>query len=370
MKAAKIVSAICIVILFSVFQNLEILGQEKTVSKPAGQIPGIPREKSTSDKTETSQVQPKEKPDSSDNKEKKDFINQTADNDRMNDRYRLGYQDTVEVIVFKHPELSQTMNINSDGTIYMPRIDQPIVAVCKTERELKQTIESLYKTYLRNPFVNVRAVDQKSQPFAVIGAAKNPGNFYLNRRIQLLGLLALAGGPDVERSPSKIRIARVGNISVCEESQQPTDENDKVEFITYKLSDVIDGTQNPWMQPGDVVSILEADEAYVIGNVFKPAKISLREPKTLTEAIAIAGGLDSTAQTDKIIIQRQEAGKVNKTELVFDLKDIRNKKVPDPQLQANDIVQVSNDKIKSVRNGFLKALSGGVSNIFLRIPGP
>ncbi len=349
MKAVKFVSVLCIVILLSIFQNLKVSGQEKP----------------SSNQNQTTQIPTQEKIDSDENQ---DFKNQTVSQDRTNNRYRLGYQDTVEVNVFKHPELSQVMSISPDGTIFMPRIDQPIVAVCKTERELKQTIENLYKSYLRNPFVNVRAVDQKSQPFAVIGAAKNPGSFYLNRKIQLLGLLALAGGPDVEKSPSKIRIARVGNISTCEESPDSNNADEKVEFITYKLSEVMDGTQNPWMQPGDVVSVLEADEAYVVGNVFKPAKVSLREPKSLTEAIAIAGGLDATAKTDKVIIQRQEAGKQNRTELAFDLKDIRDKKIKDPQLQANDIVVVSNDNIKTVRNGLLKAITGGLGNVFYRFP--
>ncbi len=130
----------------------------------------------------------------------------------------------------------------------------------------------------------------------------------------------------------------------------------------------MDGTQNPWMQPGDVVSILEADEVYVVGNVVEPAKVSLREPKTLTEAIAAALGLDATANTEKVIIQRQEAGKPNRTELVYNLKDIRDEKIPDPQLQANDIVKVSNDRVKSVKNGILKAITGGLGNIFYRFP--
>ncbi|MEO8072063.1 MAG: polysaccharide biosynthesis/export family protein [Acidobacteriota bacterium] len=352
MKAVKFVSALCIVILLSIFQNLKVSGQEKP----------------SSSQNQTTQNPTQKKIDSD---ETKDFKNQTANTDRVNNRYRIGYEDTIDITVNKHAELSLRTSLNSDGTIFMPQIEQPIVAVCKTELELKQTIQNLYKTnILRNPFVNVQVVDQKSQPFAVIGAAEKPGSFYLNQRIQLLGLIALAGGPDVERSPSKVRIARVGNVSVCEQNPNSTDEDSKVEFITYKLSEVMDGTQNPWMQPGDVVSILEADEAYVVGNVFKPEKISLREPKSLTEAIAIAGGLDATAKTDKVIIQRQEAGKQNRTELAFDLKDIRDKKIKDPQLQANDIVVVSNDKIKSVGKGLLKALTNGLPNVLLRVPLP
>ncbi len=351
MKAVKIVSALCFAILSSGFLNSEVLGQDKEVSNQT--------QKSVSQ----DQTNQKGKTDGD-----KDSKNTSSAKNKSNEKYRIGFQDTVEIQVFRHPELSQTVGINTDGTILMPRIDQPIVAVCKTERELGQTIESLYKTYLRTPFVNVRAVDQKSQTFAVIGAVEKPGSFYLNRRIRLLELLAFAGGPDVEKAGSKIQIARVGNLSACEEDVDSRDEDGDVQFLGFKLNEVMDGKQNPWMQPGDIVSVLEADEAYVVGNVFKPAKVSLKEPKTLTQAIAIAGGLDATAKTDKVFIQRQELGNPNKTELVFNLKDIRDKKIPDPQLQANDIVEISNDKVKSVRNSLLKAITGGLPNVFLRVP--
>ena len=352
MKAIKILSAICVVIFLSVFQTLEVKAQGK---------PDNSNQSQTSTVKEPANVK-------QDSDENQDFKNLTANKESTNERYRIGYQDTIEVTVYRHPDLTQTMSISPDGTISMPRIDQPIVAVCKTERELKANIENLYKTYLRNPYVNVRAVDQKSQPFAVIGAVKNPGNFYLNRKIQLLGLLALAGGPDYERSGSKIRIARVGNVSSCEET--PETENKDIEFVSYNLKDVQDGKQNPWMQPGDVVSVLEADEAYVVGNVFKPAKVSLKDPKTLTQAIAYAGGLDATAKTDKVVIRRQEVGSQDKTELVYDLKDIREKRIPDPQLQANDIVEVSNDRNKSIKNGLIKVLTGSIPNAIYRLPLP
>lgn len=269
---------------------------------------------------------------------------------QASEKYRIGFQDTVEVQVFRHPELSLTVNVSPDGTIMLPRIDKPVIAVCKTERELSETITAYYKSYLKNPFVTARAVEQRSQPFAVFGAVKKPGNFFLNRKIRLLELLAFAGGHDVEVAGSKIQIARTGNISGCAETSEEENAEENFEFISYNINDVLQGKENPLMQPGDIVSILIAEEAYVIGNVLKPTKVTLNEPKTLMQALAIAGGTDSTANTGKVIIQRQEPGGAKK-ELVFNLKDIREQKVPDPQLQANDIVQVSNDKIKSVIGG-------------------
>ncbi|MDQ2747680.1 MAG: polysaccharide export protein [Acidobacteriota bacterium] len=286
---------------------------------------------------------------------------------QQNEKYRIGFQDTVEVVVFRHPELSLTANVSPDGTILMPRIDKPIIAVCQTERELGASIGTLYKSYLRNPFVTVRAVEQRSQPFAVIGAVEKPGSFYLNRRIRLLELLAFAGGPKIDKAGAKIQVARVGNVSGCAENDGAANADDGIVFLSYKVNDVMKGAENPWMEPGDIVSVLEAEEAYVVGNVIKPAKISLKEPVTLTQAIAIGGGLAPEAKTSKVTIQRQEANSALKTETIYDLKDIRDKKIADPILQANDIVNVPKDSVKSVRNGLIKALSGGLGGVFYRL---
>ncbi len=293
---------------------------------------------------------------------------QVAFENRGDNRYRIGFQDTLDVQVFRHPELSQTLSVNPDGTIRLFRIDNPIVAVCKTERELAYTIETLYKNYLRTPQVNVRATEQRSQPFAVIGAVKSPGSFFLNKKVRLIQLLSLAGGYDVEFAGVKIQVARIGNLAGCTDFEKGDNDQKDVEFLSFNLNDVIEGRQNPWMEPGDIVSVLKAEEAYVVGDVIEPTKVELRGPTTLTQAIAIAKGLDKNARTDRVTIERQIAGSPIKTELTFNLKEIRDKKIPDPLLQANDIVVVSTDKAKAFKGGLIKALTGGLPNLFYKFP--
>ena len=94
------------------------------------------------------------------------------------ERYRIGFDDTLEVQVFNQEKLSGKFNVNPDGTIRLFRLEKPIVAVCKTEDELGKDIAAAYEeNYLRNPYVNVRAIDQKSQSFAVIGAVGKREHF-------------------------------------------------------------------------------------------------------------------------------------------------------------------------------------------------
>lgn len=284
-------------------------------------------------------------------------------NRRTNERYRIGFQDTLEIIVFKHEDLTlRAVNVSPEGTIVLPRLENvPIMAVCKTERELADAITALYRTVLKNPFVSVRAIDQRSQPFSVIGAVEKPGSFNLNRKIRLLELLAFAGGPDVEKAGANIQVARVGNVSGCVETADS--QQGEVTFFRYKIKDVMDGKENPWMQPGDVVSVSDIEYAFVVGNVKEAAKVPLKEPVTLTQAIAFAGGLAPEAKTSKVRIQRQKSGDTEKIETVYDLKDILSRKIPDPILQANDIVDVPKDGVKSIRNGLIKVFTGGIPTL-------
>lgn len=285
---------------------------------------------------------------------------------RMGERYRIGFQDQVEIEVFKHPELSQKTDVGQDGTIRLPRISESIVAVCKTERELADEITAKYTKYLRQPFVTVRVGDQKSQSFAVIGAAVKPGAFFLNRRVRLLELLAFAGGP-TEKAGAKLIVARTGSSSVCQQDTQAVAtaadrENPDMVLMTYQIKDVQEGKANLWMQPGDIVSILESEVVYVIGNVNHPRTVPLKEPVTLSQAIAAAEGLKAFAK-DKVRVLRKIPGSTQPQELIFSLSAIIKREKPDPVLQPNDIVSVSEDAVKSTTSSIVKALTGGLGSL-------
>lgn len=297
-------------------------------------------------------------------KDENSFKNSVSDAKTNRENYRIGFQDVLQITFYKHQELSVVVSVGQDGTIVLPRLDEPIVAVCKTDRELGNLLSKMYTKDFRNPFVTVRSIEQRSQPFAVIGAVTKPGNFFLNQRVKLLSLISLAGGPDVENAGMRVQVARLGNLSAC----SPSDEADQeIQFLAYDLNDVLSGTQNPWMQPGDIVSLLPAEEAYVVGDVNEPTKIVMKNPITLTEAIAQAGGSNGTAKTSKIIIQRKEKNSDVRTELVFDLKEIQARNIPDPLLQANDIVVVNSSDYKKVRKGIFELLKAGIPSIFYRL---
>ncbi len=287
-------------------------------------------------------------------------------NDR---RYRIGKYDVLEVMVAKHPELSRGyVKLDDGGKFIMPRIDFPINAVCKTENELAAEIRKIYAdTYLREPFVSVVVKEQNSTPIAVIGAVKKPGSFFTTRPLTLLEIISYAGGQDVEFAGNKVLVARVGDVSGCADNGTAVNKERDIEFFSYTLNDILKGKSNPLLEPGDIVSVMDADVIYVYGNVNKEGQIKIKEPITLMQAIASAQGLKPSSKT-KVRILRQKEGSFDRQELVYDIKDISQRKAEDPFLQPNDVIAISEDPAKSILRKIGNSFTSGIPSLLYRVP--
>ncbi len=285
---------------------------------------------------------------------------------RSNDRYRIGFQDVLDIQVFLHPNLNQRVSVSPGGSIALFRLDQPLLAVCKTEEELEAEIAAEYKKkFIRDPQVKVTVAEQKSQSVMVMGAVEKPGSFYINRRIHLLEMLALAGGPSKD-SGTRLIVARTGSTSNCQENSSDLD--DEVAVVDYKVRDIQSAKEIVWMKPGDVVWVQDADIIYVYGNVNQQGLLKIREPITLTQAIASSEGLKPAAKKNKIRVLRQPPGGGDRLELIFDLDQIDKGKVRDPFLEPSDIVAVSEDRTKSILLGLANSLKSSVPSVLYRFP--
>lgn len=282
------------------------------------------------------------------------------------ERYRIGPGDVLDIRIFNRPQLSRdAVRVDGRGMIRMPLIEDEIQAGCKTESELEKEIAARYLKYQRNPQVNVFVKEYQSKPVAVIGAVNTPGRFQLQRRVRLLELLTYAGGQS-ERAGRSIQIVHSEVNSICEKPVGNADEDLSLTFVSYNLNDTLKGDEkaNPYIQPGDIISLPDAEQVYVIGNVLKPTSIPLKEPVTVSRAIAIAGGTLPDSKTDKIIINRPVQGGTGKTEIVVDLKAISKKQAEDVVLQPNDVVEVPTSGGKR----FLRTLAGAVVPSIAQLP--
>jgi polysaccharide biosynthesis/export protein len=284
----------------------------------------------------------------------------TADAD---DRYRIGPGDILDIRILNRPNLSRdSVRVEGNGMIRMPLIENEIQAACHTEGELAKEIVGRYLKFYRNPQVDVFIKGYHSRQVAIIGAVNDQSRFELQRRVRLLELLTYAKGPSA-RAGQTINIVHSPQAWACKKAV-PDDLASN--FSSYKLSETLQGNPaaNPYLEPGDIVTLPEADQAYVVGNVISPLTIPLNEPISLSRAIAMAGGVKQDTKKDKIRVLRQEPGSTTKKEIIVNLSAIEKKRAEDIALMPNDIVEVQTSEGKAL----LRSLIGGAGNSVTQLP--
>ena len=310
-------------------------------------------------------------------------------------RYRIGPGDLLDIRVFGHPEMGREARVDNGGRIRIPFLDE-LQAACLTEVQLSKAIEEKLRKYMRAPQVDVLIKDYQSQPVAVMGAVSHPGRFLLQRRVRLLELLALAGGANTTAGGS-LNLIRGKDYDFCanpaatsavipvdktpgpsKDAAQTGAQGDEAEklfdgsFVTINLHDLLGGSPaaNIYIEPGDIISVPEADQVFLTGGVMRPGPIPLRQATTLLQAIGIAGGFYPDAAKKRIRILRQIPGSNERKETLYDYEAIEKRKEKDVVLLANDLIEVPSSTAKSLGRGLLNLIVPTVGQLPLRVVRP
>ncbi len=284
---------------------------------------------------------------------------------QADDRYRIGPGDVLDIRIFNRPNLSrEAVRVEGNGMIRMPLIDTEIQAACRTEGELAKEIASRYTKFYRNPQVDVFIKGYHSRQVAIIGAVNDQSRFELQRRVRLLELLTYAKGPS-QKAGQTINIVHAPQAWICKSPEADT----SPAFSSYKLAETLQGLPqaNPYLEPGDIVTVPEADQVYVVGNVFTPLTIPLKEPLTISRAIAMAGGVRQDTKKDKVRVVRQEPGSATRKELIVDLSAIEKKRADDIALLPNDIIEVQTSAGKALLRSLIGGAGSSVSQLPIRV---
>jgi polysaccharide export outer membrane protein len=276
------------------------------------------------------------------------------------DQYRIGPRDVLAIRVAAPdivPQFSaEAMEVNECGMIPLLSVQNEeqneVRAAGMTTNELQEQLRKFYTKYKRNPQVVIKIREYNSQPVAINGAVARPGQFQLRRPVRLLELLQFYAGGATERSGGRIQIFRMAALGTCEakpanaagaQTATVIDDSTTPTFLTFKLEDTQKGGEgaNPFLQPGDVITLPEAKEAYVIGNVLRPGPVLLRDENlTVTRALAMAGGRMSDTKKEKVRIIRVSPNGGERQEIPVDISAIENHKANDVVVQPNDVIEV------------------------------
>lgn len=159
--------------------------------------------------------------------------------------YVIGAGDSVNIVVWRNPELSGSYPVRPDGKISAPLVEE-LVAQGKTSVELARDIEKKLATYVRDPVVTVIVtgfVGPYSEQIRVVGEAARPLFLPYKQKMTLLDVMIAVGG---------LTDFADGNRAVI----QRTSEGNKQYAV--RLKDLIkrgDLSANVEMRPGDILVI-------------------------------------------------------------------------------------------------------------------
>jgi polysaccharide export outer membrane protein len=241
--------------------------------------------------------------------------------------------------------------------IRMPLIETEIRAACKTEAELSAEIAKAYLEYLKNPQVDVFVKEFNSRPVSVVGAVAHPSRFQLQRKVRLVEVITLAGGP-TPTAGRFVQLIRSDQPVSCE-ANDPAAPAPTGGVISLELNQVLQGNEqaNPFVEGGDVVSLPDVDQVFVVGNVYKPTMVPLRDSVTVSYAIAVAGGMMDDSNREHVRIIRQVPGSPTKQQIIANLTAIRKDGATDIALQAGDIVEVPISEKSRFKKAFTYTLA-------------
>lgn len=163
--------------------------------------------------------------------------------------YLIGPGDSVNIIVWRNPEVSMTVPVRPDGKITTPLVDD-LPASGKTSSQLARDIEKALAKYIQDPVVTVIVttfVGPYSEQIRVIGQAAKPQALPYRQGMSLMDVMIAVGGITEFAAGNKASIIRGAG--------------EKRQKLTVRLDDLIkdgDISADTPMRPGDVLVIPES----------------------------------------------------------------------------------------------------------------
>ena len=159
--------------------------------------------------------------------------------------YLIGAGDTLNIIVWRNPELSMSVPVRPDGKVAAPLVDE-IIAQGKTSIQLARDVETQLGKYVRDPVVTVLVtgfVGPYSEQIRVIGEAAKPQALSYKQNMTLLDVMIAVGGLTDFAAGNNATIVRT---------------SDGGKQYAVRLKDLVkrgDVTANVEVKPGDILVI-------------------------------------------------------------------------------------------------------------------
>ena len=333
------------------------------------------------------------------------------------DSYILGPGDTLQIELLDIPELSGTVSIGPDGTLYLPRLRALFVEGLTVE-ELRYFLTEQFKRYVRQPEIYIRPVGYRPIRIYVGGEVKRPGYYTLSgvqANMEDLsdpnatpdassGSTAMGEGRTIRRNSiaggsssatlfptlfDAIRTAQgitpYSNLAEVQVTRrQPVSAGGgKIRTQLNFLSLITEGdeSQNIRLFDGDVVSVAKSPvvlreqllkagqtnlspqfiQVYVSGRVMTPGGVTLPQGSALNQALNLAGG-PSLLRGKVEFIRFTREGELDRRQFAYN-PNAASDSTANPILMAGDIIRVQ-DSALSAGITLMNEITGPIVGIY------
>jgi polysaccharide export outer membrane protein len=159
--------------------------------------------------------------------------------------YIVGPGDSLNIIVWRNPELSMSVPVRPDGKVTTPLVDE-LVAQGKTSTQIARDVEQALGKFVRDPIVTVIVtgfVGPYSEQIRVVGEAAKPQFLPYKQKMTLLDVMIAVGGLTDFADGNSASILRA---------------SDGDKQYAVRIKDLIkrgDMSANVEMKPGDILII-------------------------------------------------------------------------------------------------------------------
>ena len=125
--------------------------------------------------------------------------------------YVLRSNDLIRITVFQEDDLTTETRISKAGNITFPLLGS-LKVEGKTEAAVTEEIRALLdRDYVINPQVSITVLEYAKQRVTVLGQVQKPGTMEIptEGNLDLLGLIAMAGGYTRIADPARITVRRL-----------------------------------------------------------------------------------------------------------------------------------------------------------------
>lgn len=211
--------------------------------------------------------------------------------------YIIGPGDNLRISMWGAAEFQYQLEVDVQGNIFIPTAGQFFVSGTSYESLQKKMTTYLSKYYeglATNPptiFLDISLSKLKPIKIFVTGEINQPGGYNISSFANVFNALYAVGGPLTSGSLREIRVIRNNKVI------------SSVDIYDYLLKGQLIGDVR--LQNNDMIFIPPRKKSVSIkGEVLRPAIYELKEGENLQKLIEFAGGLNATAYTGRVQINR------------------------------------------------------------------